>query len=103
MPRPEREKLLDDLFSDYERYDDFDRDVADIMDDLVREVDLAQAWGKADAAPDPVVANLNKLVVGIERRLLHMLGETDAHEAGSDGRKSDGPGCDVSGRAQGPP
>jgi len=49
------------------------------------------------------VANLNKLVVGIERRLLHMLGETDADEAGSDGAGSDGSGSDGSERAQGPP
>jgi len=37
-------------------------------------------------------------LVVIERRLLHMLGETDADEAGSDGAGSDAPE-----RAQGPP
>ena len=108
LPRPERERLLDDLFSDYERYDDFDRDVADIMDDLAREAELAQAWTEAGAAPDPVVDNFNKLVIGIERRLLHMLGETDAEEAGADGPESDGTGSDEPWsdepeRAQGPP
>ena len=98
LPIPERERLLDDLFNDYERYDDFGRDVIDIMDDLVRETELAQARAEAEAAPDPVTANLNKLLVSVERRLLHMLGETDVEEAGSDGH-----GSDVYGRAQGPP
>ena len=98
LPRPERERLLDDLFSDYERYDDFDRDVTDIMDDLTREADLAHGWAEAEAAPDPVSPNLHKLLVSIERRLLHMLGETEADEGGSDE-----PGSDAPERAQGPP
>jgi len=112
LPRPEREKLLDDLFGDYERYDDFDRDVADIMEDLAREAELAQAWTEAaaEAAPDPADAGLRRLMTAIERRLLHMLGETDADEAGSHAEEpgfdeawSDEPEFVGLGRAQGPP
>jgi len=108
LPRPERERLLDDLFSDYERYDDFDRDVADIVDDLAREAELASAWAEAEAAPDPVVENFNKLVIGIERRLLQMLGEIDAKQTGSvrplfDGSGADDPWSDEPEQAQGPP
>ena len=107
LPRPERERLLDDLFSDYERYDDFDRDVADIMEDLAREAELAQAWTEAaaEAAPDPADAGLRMLMTEIERRLLHMLGETDADEAGSGSEETgfDEPEFVGLRRAQGPP
>ena len=110
MPRPERERLLDDLFSDYERYDDFDRDVADIMEDLAREAELAQAWTEAEAVPDPAVAGLGRLMVAIERRLLLLLGETEVDEAGSEPEEpgfdepwSDAPEFVGLGRAQGPP
>ena len=99
LPMPERERLLDDLFSDYERYDDFGRDVVDIMDDLAREAELAHGR----AAPDPVAANINKLLISVERRLLHMLGETEADETGSDGPGPGAPQFVGYGRAQGPP
>jgi len=105
LPRPERERLLDDLFSDYERYDDFDRDVADIMGDLAREAELASAWAEAEAAPDPVVENFNRLVIGTERRLLQMLGEIDADEAEAESEEPvfDEPWSDEPEQAQGPP
>ena len=103
LPMPERERLLDDLFNDYERYDDFGRDVTEIMDDLAREAELAHSRAVAEAAPDPVAANINKLLVSVERRLLHLLGETDAEEDGTDGAGSDASGSGVYGRAQGPP
>ena len=107
LPRPERERLLDDLFSDYERYDDFDRDVADIMEDLAREAELAQAWtepeAEAEAAPDPAVAGLRRLMVAIERRLLLLLGETEVEEAGADEAGFDEAWSDAPEQAQGPP
>jgi len=105
MPRPERERLLDDLFSDYERYDDFDRDVTDILEDLTREAELAQAWTEAEAVPDPAVAGLGRLMVAIERRLLLLLGETEVDEAGSESEETgfDEAWSDAPEQAQGPP
>ncbi len=95
LPRPDRDRLLDDLFSDYERYEDFDRDVLDIMNDLEREAELVVT--RPQAAPDPFILNHNKLTLAIQRRLLRMMGETAFDENGVDGAGSDGAGSDGTG------
>ncbi len=75
LPRPERERLLDDLMSDYERFDDLDRDLVEIAQDLEREAALMA--GRPKPEPDAAIAGLGQLVVGIEQFLLQGLAEMD--------------------------
>lgn len=80
LASPEREKLLGDLMSDYERHDDLDRDVVEIMEDLEREIGLMAGRAEPDSPEDEAAANLRQLVITIERRLLRLLAKTEPED-----------------------
>ena len=77
LPSPEREKLLADLMSDYALHDELDGDVGEVMNDLVREVELMVGRIAANPPRDEVTAGLQKLVVAVEGRLLRLLERTE--------------------------
>jgi hypothetical protein len=75
LPRPERERLLDDLMSDYERFDDLDRELGEVVKDLGREFELMV--GRPRPAPDPAMVGLEQLVLEMEKLLLGIVAELD--------------------------